>query len=382
MMSLENNASDFLRLLYKEPTEEILTEERLKKYMQSNEKLRHYIGYEISGYVHLGTGILSMSKLLDLQRAGVDTTVFLADYHSWINNKLGGDLDTIKKVAGGYFKEALKKSLEVVGGNPDNVKYVLGSEIYKDTSYDYFENLLKISMNTSLSRIRRSITILGRKKGEKLDFAQYLYPPMQVADIFNLKVNLAHGGMDQRKAHVIAIDVGQKIGLYKPVALHHHLLIGMNVTEDSRNKILMAKKLNNREQFEDGIIDIKMSKSKPKSAIFIHDTEDDIKRKVNQAYCPQKESELNPVLDLARYVIFRGDESELPIINKKTDMEKIYNTYPELEKAYVDGAIHPMDLKSSVSERLIDILEPARKYFLYGNGKKYLEEMKSIEISR
>jgi hypothetical protein len=62
----------------------------------------------------------------------------LADYHSWINKKLGGDLSTIRKVAGGYFKEALKYSLKVVGGDPDKTEFIMGSELYEKLGIEWF----------------------------------------------------------------------------------------------------------------------------------------------------------------------------------------------------------------------------------------------------
>jgi len=371
-----------LELIFDTPTEEVLTKERLIELLDQKVNLRHYIGFEISGFVHLGTGILCMKKVADLQKAGIETIIFLADYHSWINKKLGGDLSTIRKVAGGYFKEALKKSLEIVGGDPKKVNFVLGSELYEKLGIEYLELVLKISMNTTLSRIKRSLTIMGRKESESLSFAQLIYPSMQVADIFALNVNIAHGGMDQRKAHVIAIEVGEKIGKYKPIALHHHLLIGLNIDQEIREKILKAKKENKREMFEEGIIEIKMSKSKPQGAIFIHDREEEIKEKIMKAFCPPKEIELNPVLELAKYIVFGIGKSELEIINVKTNERKIYNSYSDLEKDYIEGKIHPMDLKIAVSKAICEMLEPSRKYFLEGPGKKYLEELKELKITR
>jgi tyrosyl-tRNA synthetase len=371
-----------LRLIKRLPTEEVLTGDKLVEYLTQGVSLKHYIGYEISGYVHLGTGPLSTSKVVDFQKAGIDVTIFLADYHSWINKKLGGDLSTIRKVAGGYFKEALKQSLKIVGGNPDNVKFVLGSELYEKKGIEYLETILKVSMNTTLSRVKRSITIMGRKEGEVIDFAQLLYPPMQVADIFALGVNLAHGGMDQRKAHVIALEVGEKVAGYKPVAIHHHLLIGMHISEDIRQKILKAKKEGNRELLEEGIIDIKMSKSKPESAIFIHDSPEDIKRKIERAYCPPKEVELNPILEIANYILFRGEEKEFEIINAKTGERRVYTSYTQLESEYKEGKIHPADLKNAVTNELIKLLEPAYRHFTEGPGKRYLEEMREIKITR
>jgi len=371
-----------LNLIKKTPTEEILTESRIVEYITNGTPIKHYIGYEISGYVHLGTGPLSMSKVSDFQKAGIDVTIFLADYHSWINRKLGGDLSTIRRVAGGYFKEALKQSLKIVGGNPDKVKFVLGSELYEKKGIEYFETVLRVSMNTTLSRIRRSITIMGRKEKDLIDFAQLLYPPMQVADIFALGVNLAHGGMDQRKAHVIALEVGESVAGYKPVAIHHHLLIGMHISEDIREKILRAKSEGNRELFEEGIIEIKMSKSKPDSAIFIHDPPEEIRRKINDAYCPQKEIELNPILEIAEYILFRGEEREFEVENARTGERKVYGSYEQLKMDYIEGKIHPADLKNAIANGLIKLLEPAYKYFNEGHGRRYLEEMREIKITR
>jgi len=372
---------DLIRLVYKEPTEEVLTEGKLKEYLNQGTALKHYIGFEVSGFVHLG-GLLGMEKVADLQKAKIKTTIFLADYHTWINKKLGGDLSTIRKIAGGYFKEALAQSLKAVGGDPEKVNFVVGSELYEKVGIDYLETVLKISMNTSLSKIKRSITIMGRKEGEVIDFAQLIYPPMQVADIFAMGINIVHSGMDQRKANVIAIEVGEKVGGYKPVVLHHHLLMGIHITEEVRQKILKAKKEGSRELFEEGILEIKMSKSKPNSAIFIHDSPEEIERKINGAYCPPKEVELNPILELARYIVFRGEEKEFEVINAKNNERKVYRSYQELEKDYMIGNIHPIDLKTSVSSELIKLLEPARKYFLEGPGKRSLEDMKEIKVTR
>lgn len=380
LMDIEKIIETIKRL----PTLEILTEEKLKEYLESGEKLKHYIGFEISGFVHLGTGLICMQKVADFQEVGIETNIFLADYHSWINKKLGGDLSTIRKVAGGYFKDALKLSLKSVGGDPEKVNVILASKLYEKMGIEFLENVLKVSMKMSLSRARRSTTIMGRKMGESISFAQLMYVPMQVADIFSLKVNLAHGGLDQRKAHVIALEVWKSFG-YKPVAIHHHLLMGMHITEEQRRKILEAKRTGNRELFEEGVIEIKMSKSKPESAIFIHDSEEEIKRKIKKAFCPPKEIELNPIIDLVRFIIFpflKRKEEVFEIENLKTGEIKKYESLESIEKDYLKGNIHPLDLKNAVSNYLIQILEPARKYFLEGKGKRYLEELKNLKITR
>jgi len=373
-----------LELISRNPTEEILTEERLKEYLSEGVKLKHYIGYEISGFVHLGTGLLCMQKVADFQQAGVETCIFLADYHSWINKKLGGDLDTIRRVAGGYFKEALRWSLRSVGGNPDKVKFVLGSELYDKLGLHYLESLIRVSMKLSLSRAKRSITILGRKRGDSVSFAQLLYVPMQVADIYGLEVNLPHGGMDQRKAHVIALEVWRSFG-YRPVAVHNHLLMGMYLTGEQRRRIVEARQRGDRELFDEGLIEAKMSKSKPESAIFIHETEEEIRRKLRKAFCPAGETEFNPVIDVLRYIIWpylKRTGRPFRVVNLKTRKERTYASREELEESYLKGELHPLDLKEAVATQLAGMLTPARKYFLEGKGRKYLEEMREIRVTR
>ncbi|MCL5004386.1 MAG: tyrosine--tRNA ligase, partial [Patescibacteria group bacterium] len=91
----------------KRQTEEIITPEDLEFFLKSGENLNHYIGFEISGKIHLGTGLVCMQKVKDFADVGVKVHILLADYHTWINDKLGGDLEIIKKIAVNYFKEGL-----------------------------------------------------------------------------------------------------------------------------------------------------------------------------------------------------------------------------------------------------------------------------------
>src|SRR3989344_8010954 len=98
-------------------TEEVMTLEDLRRFLETGMKLKHYIGFEISGKIHLGTGLMCMSKVKDFADAGVDVSLFLADWHAWINDKLGVNPEVIKKAAVGYFKEGMKASLKCVAGN-------------------------------------------------------------------------------------------------------------------------------------------------------------------------------------------------------------------------------------------------------------------------
>lgn len=365
--------------LIKRNTEEIMTEEDLKKLLDSGIKIKHYIGFEISGKIHLGTGLMCMMKVKDFMDAGVDCSVFLADWHSWINDKLGGERETIKRVAVEYFKEGMEASLKCIGGDPKKLKFVLGSDLYHNND-DYWATMIEVSKNITLARMMRSITIMGRKEGEAVDFAKLIYPPMQVADIFAQGINLPHAGLDQRKAQVIAREVGLKIKTnalldkggkkMKPVAVHHHLLLGLG-----KPPVWPVPK----EQLQDLWSNLKMSKSKPDTCVFIHDSPEEIKRKINQAFCLEGEKEFNPVLDWTKYLIFRDEKCRLEIKREeKFGGNRTYTSYSAVERDFVEKKLHPMDLKNAVGDALIKLLEPARKHFEKPKMKKMLEELDEI----
>lgn len=343
-------------------TEELLTRDEILEALRSNQTLQHYIGFEISGLVHLGSGIVSMGKVRDFMEAGVRCRLFLADWHTWINEKLDDDLDTIRKFANSYFAEAMKASLIAVGGNPEQLEILLASDLYR-TDENYWTGVIEIAKHTSLARIQRSITILGRAEKDSVDFAKLIYPAMQAADIFAQKVTLAHAGIDQRKAHVIARDTamhmkvcalrdndGRKV---KPAAVHHPLLQGLKKpavwpVPPGQEKTALAS--------------MKMSKSDPNGAVFIHDTPDEIQRKVARAFCPPDSVDFNPVLDWSKQLIFEVMGRSF-VVTDQAGTQTRFASFEDLKSAYVAGKIHPSDLKRSLADQLIEILEPARNHF-------------------
>jgi tyrosyl-tRNA synthetase len=359
---------------------ELLTREELPGLLATGQRLKHYVGYEISGRVHLGGGLVLMAKVRDFQEAGVDCSVLLADWHTWINDKLGGDRDRIRRLAVSYYGEAMKASLLCVGGDPGALRLTLASDVYADPARDYWATVIEVAKHTSVARMQRSITILGRKEGEQHDFAKLIYPAMQAADIFALGVHIAHAGMDQRKAHVVARDVATKIRIntlrdaagtaIKPLAAHSPLLTGLlkpdrwPVPPEERAEALAA---------------MKMSKSKPRSAVFVHDSPDEIRAKLRGAFCPPGEVELNPVMDWIEQLCFGLGDTELRVERRAENGGPVtFSSIQEVRDAYAAGALHPMDAKAALADRLIDRLEPARKHFAEPERAAALAEMESL----
>lgn len=370
--------------LIKRNTEEVLGEEELKQFLENKEKIKHYIGFEISNKPHIGHGLVCMAKVKDFMDADIEPTIFLADWHSWINDKLGGDMDLIQKVGVPYFKECIKAAFKCVGGDPEKLKFVLGSELYHNNDL-YWTTLIDVSKNTTLARMLRSITIAGRQEGESVDFAKLLYPPMQVADIFIQDVKLAHSGLDQRKAHVIAREVAESLTFkplkskkgdkIKPCAVHGHLILGLQ-----KPSVWPVPK-DNLQEFR---AQMKMSKSIPNSAVYMDDSEEQIKDKINKAFCLEGETDYNPILDWCKYIVFGiGDSPELLIKRpQKFGGDISYDSYKKLERDFAEKKVHPMDLKNAVAQKIVEIMKPATEHLAQSKIRKLKEEMDKAIITR
>ncbi len=128
-----------------------------------------------------------------------------------------------------------------------------------------------------------------------------------------------------------------------PVAVHHHLLSGLAEPElggfDDDKKV-------------DRVISAKMSKSKPWTCVFVHDSRDQIAEKMKKAWCPEKAVDGNPVLELVRYVVLRDGGTFAIERPAKYGGTVSYDDPSELENDYASGKIHPLDLKNSLVEPL------------------------------
>ena len=349
-MDLENRIS----LAKRPPTEEIVTERELRELFETKERPNHYIGYEISGKLHIGSLILPGYKLKDLVDAGCNCTVFLADWHAWINNKMGGDWDALK-TAGEYYREAFSLV-------SPKLKIILGSDLYHDND-EYWKNVLLIGKNSTVARTSKCLPIMGRKEGDSGDTSFLIYPLMQAADIRMMNVDIAHAGMDQRKAHMLARDVFPKLGWKPPIALHHSLLGGLSEPEKGEENA-------------------KMGKSRPETCIFIHDSQAEIRQKISKAWCPDKTVAGNGILSYARHLIFHEFESFDVHRQAKFGGDISYPGYGEVEKDYVSGKLHAADLKSAVADYLDRMIAPYRQHFEKPAKAKLLDIYKKVEITR
>jgi tyrosyl-tRNA synthetase len=317
--------------------------------------------------MHIGIGLVPGSKIKDMIKAGFEFVLFLADWHSWINNKLGGDLENIR-TCGEYFKECFT----ALGIPPSKVQYLWTSDIAKEL--EYWEKVIRIAKTASLRRTWRALPIMGREMSlSDMETAWVYYPCMQAADIFQMEIDVACAGIDQRKAHMLARDAAEKLNWRKPICIHTPLLMGLQRPESGGGQFDEDARINLQ-------IRSKMSKSVPESCIFVHDEPADIRTKIKSAYCPPKQVEENPILELSKHIIFPEKESLQVSRPKKYGGAQTFGSYKTLEAAYVNGTLHPLDLKNGVAEALIEILKPVREHF--SRHPKNLQRMMELEITR
>ncbi|MBS3815278.1 MAG: tyrosine--tRNA ligase [Hadesarchaea archaeon] len=308
----------------KRGSEEIVTEEGLKDLLKKDE-FRVYCGYEPSGKLHFGHA-LTVQKLIDLQEFGAEVVVLFADLHAFLNDK--GELDEIRELAR-YNKECFIG----FGLDPDQTEFVLGSDFQLDS--DYSMNVLQLATQSTLNRARRSMDMIARHL-DNPDVAQVIYPLMQAVDMDWLGVDMAVGGIDQRKVHMIAREKLPSIGSEKPVFVHTPLLHGLDGSE-------------------------KMSSTK-RNFIALDDSPEKIREKVNGAFCPEKEIKNNPIFEYVVQFIFPRIQKLSIERPEKYGGSIELNSLEELRKVYLSGELHPADLKKAVAEALIDMLEPVRNH--------------------
>ena len=312
--------------LVKRNVQEIVTEEELEELLNKKEVPHAYVGYEPSGKIHMGH-VLTVNKLIDLQKAGFKVIVLLADVHAYLNRK--GTLEEVRKVA-----DYNRRCFVALGLDEKKTDFVYGSDY--QFGAEYMLNVLKLSRAVTLNRARRSMDEVGRAMDDPT-VSQMVYPLMQAVDIAMLKVDVAVGGIDQRKIHMLARENLKSIGFKTPVCIHTPILIGLDGT--------------------------KMSSSKD-NFISVDDTGEEIHRKFKKAYCKIGDLENNPILAILRYHIFPRYETVVIERPEKFGGNLIYTSYYEMENDFVAENVHPMDLKNAAAKYIDQILESVRNVLL------------------
>jgi len=271
--------------------------------------------------------------------------IFLADWHAWVNDKFGGDMDAIQ-ITARYMEDTFRALLNhpPEGDGPGELQFMWASTLMEKS--DYWARVLKCSKGATLAMVRKTFTIMGRDEASSdHDLSKFYYPAMQAADIFEMDIDVAIGGMDQRKAHMFMRDIATKNGWNKATCLHTPIISSLKASGGRMDSF-----------------DHKMSKSDPHSALLLHDNSDLIRKKMKKAYLdPQDEH--SPVYELAQHIVLPEFGEIIVTPDPRFGQPSRYTSLDEFKLAVMNGSIHPLDAKFGVADGLVRGLTGVYKYF-------------------
>ena len=329
--------------LIKRNTQEIVTESELKTLLKTKKTPSAYIGYATTGLLHMGH-LVPLVKMADFLKAGFKFTFLSADLHAYLDDQKStfNLLASRAKV----YEELVKGALTSIGVPTTKIKFVKGSDY--QLKKEYTLDVLKLQGVVRQRRALRAASEVVRL-GDNPFVGGLSYPLMQIVDCKALRADAVLGGVDQRGIYMLGREVFDEIGYKKPVFVFTPLMASLSGDRMGG----------------------KMSASDNKSKISLLATEKEIRTGINTAFCPAKEQ--GPLLELLKFAVF-------PILENKKRAFKIqrpakfggdiiFKSYTELERAYLAGKLHPMDLKAALAGELNTILAPIRKQMA---GKKAL----------
>jgi tyrosyl-tRNA synthetase len=314
-------------------TAEVVTTEEVRALAENPEGKRAYVGYEPSGVLHVGH-MLTANKLIDLQAAGFEVVVLLADVHAYLNDK--GTFEEIRETA-----ERMERQLLAYGLDAEDTEFVYGSSFQLTEEYEL--DLHTLELETSLNRAKRAMAEL--QSGETVRVSHLVYPLMQALDIEYLGLDLAVGGLDQRKVHMLHREAVPELDYEAKPCLHTPILADLTTGVG------------------------KMSSSTGVT-ISMEDSPEDIEDKVNSAYCPptrdpapddEGNERENPVLELFQYHVFPRFEQVVVDRPEEYGGTLTYDSFESLAAALESGELHPADAKGALAECLDELIAPGRE---------------------
>lgn len=322
--------------------QEVLNGAIIKNVLENEKRpLKIYWGTAPTGKPHCGY-FVPMLKLAHFLKAGCEVKVLLADLHAFLDN-MKAPLEVVNYRAK-YYECVVKAILTSINVPIDKLIFVVGSS-YQLTA-EYTMDIFRMSNIVSQNDAKRAGADVVKQVANPL-LSGLIYPLMQALDEEHLGVDAQFGGVDQRKIFVLAEENLQSIGYKKRAHLMNPMVPGLG---------------------QGG----KMSASDPNSKIDILDDPKQVRKKVNSAYCAPGEIENNGLIAFIEYVI-------QPIQELKAEKDNVfsldidrpekyggpisYDSVDELKADFVSGKLSPVDLKSGVADKIIELLAPIRESF-------------------
>ncbi|MCW1312477.1 MAG: tyrosine--tRNA ligase, partial [Candidatus Parvarchaeota archaeon] len=294
--------------LIKRNTLEIITVEELQNLLNDGKPLSVYIGRAPTGSIHLGH-LVALGKLFDFEKAGIHTKILIADLHAALDDLKSKWEELDKRV------DYTKKCIELAFDWERMPEFVRGSDF--ELSQPYVSDLLKLSTLTTVEKGMHAASEVTRMKNPKV--SEVIYPLMQTLDEEYLDVDIQLGGMDQRHIFAYAREYLEKLGYRKRVEVLTPLIASIRGPGT------------------------KMSSSVPESNIKIYDSEESIKKKIMNGYCPEGVIEDNFIVQIVNFFILPNDGKFKIEREEKFGGDITIESPEQLIQLYTEKKIHPLD---------------------------------------
>ena len=383
----------------KENLAEIIGEKELDEKILSGKPLKIYWGTSPTGKPHIGY-FLPLIKIAQLVKAGCEVTILFADLHAYLDAmKTSWELLELRTK---YYKELITKILLVLGTDITRIKFISGSDyqLTREYTIDVYKFMSKITVDAAQKGGAEVV-----KQSDNPALSGLVYPLLQVLDEVYLNADAELGGQDQRKIFMMSRDHIHKLG-YKPsIHLMNPMIpsitskisngdnepdgIEAQINSDQIDKYIdQIAKLKSKNLTWDNFLKIsskigsdlkeknvktksvnsnKMSSSESNSKIDLIEEPESIRKKISKAFA-EPSNPSNTLFLFLKYVVFPTNKLKqidnfVIIRDEKYGSNISYEDLDTIINDYTQDKLTPQDLKSGISDWIINILEPVRDHF-------------------
>lgn len=324
--------------------DEIIGKEELKEIIEKR-PLKIYWGTAPTGQIHIGY-LVPLLKIADFLDAGCEVTILLADLHAFLDAMKSSIEQLVTRTQ--YYEIIIKELLLALNVDITKLKFVRGTDFQLTEKYTM--DVYKLNSLTTVNNAKHAGAEVV-KQSENPTMTSLLYPGLQALDEEYLDVDAQFGGVDQRKIFTFASEYLPKIGYKKRIHLMNPLVPGLSQVS------LKSIDISN-----------KMSSSDQKTKINITDPANQIKKKINSAYCLEGDVDDNTLIILLNKVVFPIlHRLGLPLVIQKPEKfggnKIIYEKFDDVFNDFKNKTLHPADFKLGIHSMLINFLEPVRSKF-------------------
>ncbi|KNC97864.1 tyrosine-tRNA ligase [Spizellomyces punctatus DAOM BR117] len=316
--------------------QEVLGADQIKQILAQRD-LNLYWGTAPTGKPHIGY-FVPMTKIADFLKAGCHVTILFANLHAYLDN-MKAPWDQLE-LRTKYYEATIKAMLTSIGVPLDKLKFVVGTSY--QLSQEYSLDVYKMLAITTEHDAKKAGAEVVKQAASPL-MSALVYPLLQALDEEYLKVDAQFGGVDQRKIFTFAEKYMPNLGYKKRAHLMNPMVAGLRGS--------------------------KMSASDPDSKVDLLDDAKTVARKIKKAFCEEGNVDDNPLLEFLKVVVFPARSLTDPTYKfvvkrpEKFGGDIVFDSYQQIEDAFREKKLHPVDLKTGTADAINALLEPIRTTF-------------------